>query len=165
MRTRPKRYAKQDSFRPERPDSCPPRDLAHNEKMIADMLRATKTRGNPRDYVLISGARLIDHTGAYDLIARDGTVGVNGVALVHKRRLHKLVGEELAALFWRRRFGIRAATVAPKLWIAKHGSLPLVEPGIAVRPVKEMEDGQADVIPAPVPAQPRLDGRGGTENF
>ena len=141
MRNRPKLRPKQDNFRPDRGGAKPSKVLVPNAEMIANMMRTTKTRGNPRDYVLISGARLIDCGGAYDLKLEDGkTLGlVEHVALVHKRRLHVLVGDEYAALFWRRRLGMRAAADAPKRWIDKHGALPAVVTEVAVRPVGEEE--------------------------
>ncbi len=123
----------------EQRDAEPPKDSAPNRGMIGNMMRATKTKGNPRNYVLISGYRLIDRSGSYDIRTEDGqTLGMSeNVALVHKRRLYRLVGEEYAALFWRRRLGMRAAADAPQRWVAKHGKLPPAVSGIAVHAIGE----------------------------
>lgn len=82
---------------------CPVRQrYSVNGRMIAELMHAEKKRGNPKDYVVISGYRLLDHAGSYDLKLPDGkTIGIKGVRLVHKSKLREYLGEELAARFWK----------------------------------------------------------------
>ena len=80
-----------------------------NGRRIEELLRLTKKKGNPKDFVIIVGYRLIDYWADYNLINEAGkTIGVEkGIALIHKKDLHKVLGEEFAAKFWRRKAGMR----------------------------------------------------------
>ena len=74
-----------------------------NAKVIRDLMIAQNIRGNFKDYVVIAGKRLVDWQGSYDLVREEdgATVGVNGMALIHKSKLGNVVGLELARNFWR----------------------------------------------------------------
>jgi len=82
------------------------RDAEHmptaNAKVIRDLMLANKVKGDYRDHVIIAGARLIDWKGSYDIRREDDgkTVGVNGMAIVHKAKLANIIGEEMASNFW-----------------------------------------------------------------
>jgi hypothetical protein len=85
-----------------------------NTKMISDLMKAEKVKGNAKDYVVIAGYRLTDWAGEHDLHRRDdegnvGTIGVDGVALVHKRNLEKLLGPDVARQFWSKKLRRRRA--------------------------------------------------------
>lgn len=82
-----------------------------NTKMISDLMKAEKVRGNPKDYVVLAGYRLIDWSGEFDLHSQadGGTVGVEGIALLHKSRLEPVLGAELADHFWSRKLRRRRA--------------------------------------------------------
>jgi hypothetical protein len=89
-----------------------------NEQVIFDFMMMTNKRGNPRDFVVITGSRMMDAWGSYDIFIRDEEGGpvskpYPGVALVHKRDLHKVIGPEPAAKFWNRRLGIRVNQTKP----------------------------------------------------
>lgn len=77
-----------------------------NAKIIRDLMVANKVKGKYKDYVIIAGNRLIDWVASYDIIKtdEDGSVksaGVDGMALIHKRNLSNIIGEEMASKFWR----------------------------------------------------------------
>lgn len=77
-----------------------------NAKMINDLMVEDKIKGNFKDYVIISGNRLINWKGSFEIHLDEGvTTGVNGVALIHKNKLHNVIGEEEAARFWHPQFG------------------------------------------------------------
>lgn len=82
------------------------KDLAGNARIVADIMRTKGIRGNVKDYVVIAGYRIMDYQGSFDIRKDDGsgeTVGIEGIRLVHKRELHSVVGESLAAHFWNRK--------------------------------------------------------------
>lgn len=77
-----------------------------NAKMIHDLMVSEKVGGHYKDYVVLVGKRLVDWQGSYDMVREDGkTVGVNGMALIHKSRLVPIIGKELAKHFWRSGIG------------------------------------------------------------
>lgn len=79
-----------------------------NAKIIRDLMITQKIRGGFKDYVVIVGKRIVDWQGSYDMVTENGqTVGVKNMALVHKSKLHNIVGAELAARFWRPGIGRR----------------------------------------------------------
>jgi hypothetical protein len=82
----------------------PPAPTA-NAKVIRDLMAANKVKGKFKDYVVIAGVRLIDWLGSYDILheSEDGlkAAGINGMALVHKSKLRNIIGEKMAAQFWR----------------------------------------------------------------
>jgi hypothetical protein len=86
-----------------------PRDAStSNGKMIAKLMHSRKIRGNPKDWCIIAGARLIDYNGSYDIKHEDFTeLEHDGVVLVEKRKLHLALGDEIAARFWNRKVGAR----------------------------------------------------------
>jgi hypothetical protein len=72
-----------------------------NLKMISDLMKSERVRGNPKDYVVLAGFRVIDWAGEFDVHADDGgTVGINGIALIHKKNLEPVLGEKFANQFW-----------------------------------------------------------------
>lgn len=88
--------------------ACPVRRLIKttNGRIIADMMHAQKLKGNPRDYVILSGASLLEFNGTYEVKIDDGAkLKFAGVLLVHKRKLHHFIGEGEASRFWRARIG------------------------------------------------------------
>ena len=77
-----------------------------NGIMIHDLMKAHKVNGNFKDYVVIVGNRLIDYRRSFDITLDDeGTLGVDGIALVHKRKLKNIIGEKAAAQLWHPIFG------------------------------------------------------------
>ena len=72
-----------------------------NGRLINNLMIARSAKGDYRDYVLFTGSTIIDWLGSWDAFTMDGVpVGVEGVALVHKSRLHSVVGEKWASKFW-----------------------------------------------------------------
>jgi hypothetical protein len=65
---------------------------------IRDYMKATKTRGNPKDFVLFIGNEMLDEWGKYQ-VNRNGEM-LSPVWLVHKRDLHRVIGPKEAAKFW-----------------------------------------------------------------
>jgi len=69
-------------------------------------MKATKRKGNPKDWIIISGMRLMDVWGAYD-IRIFKSKPTDEVLMIHKKNLYKLIGSDQAKEFWNQRFGIR----------------------------------------------------------
>ena len=86
----------------------------HNAKIIVDLLVSNRV-GKPSDfknYVIITGNRLVDWAGSQDMYRVEdgkevGRLGFNGVAIVHKRKLHNIIGDDAADVFWSRKLGRR----------------------------------------------------------
>lgn len=76
-----------------------------NGRIIADMMHSEKMRGKAKDYVILSGATLMDFNGTYEIRRDDGVKPKPTVYLAHKKNLHKIIGAEQAARFWRPGFG------------------------------------------------------------
>ncbi len=89
--------------RPRRPGMGP------NESMIQDFLDLVGNKSNPKDFVIISGLRMIDVSGSFDIKMKEnpGKPPPSGVFIVHKKDLHKVIGDELASRFWNRRLHMR----------------------------------------------------------
>lgn len=70
---------------------------------------ANRVKGNHKDYVIITGSRLMDWSGSYDIRhSADGKIvqaPASAVALIHKSKLRNVIGEEAASAFWRTSFG------------------------------------------------------------
>jgi hypothetical protein len=75
-----------------------------NAKMIYDLMKEKKARGKYKDHVIIVGSRIIDWLDTYEMAITNEfgvkSYGVDGIALVHKSKLSKLIGEEAAKKFW-----------------------------------------------------------------
>jgi len=73
-----------------------------NAKIIRELMVESKVKGHWKDFVVIAGKRLMDWRGSYDMTAEDGkSIGVDGMVIIHKSKLAKVVGEETALNFWR----------------------------------------------------------------
>jgi hypothetical protein len=77
-----------------------------NEKMIRDLMKIKKYRGNPRDYFAITGETVLDVYGVYKVKRIDDT-GSDELLLMHKRNMHRFIDPEEAAMFWNRTHGVR----------------------------------------------------------
>jgi hypothetical protein len=75
--------------------------------MIADLMFAKKQRGKVKDWAVISGSRLVDWRGSYDVQVKDGAL-TDSVTLIHKRDLFKVLEEGEADRFWNRRTNMRS---------------------------------------------------------
>jgi hypothetical protein len=76
-----------------------------NARKIYNIMKSKNVKGKYKDYVLIIGSRLIDWLDSYEIAieVEEGTksFGVDGIALVHKRKLKNLLGEDAASKFWK----------------------------------------------------------------
>lgn len=87
---------------------CPVRRMFNtvNGRIIADMLFSENMKGNPRNYVILSGSSLLEFNGTYEVKIDNGAkLRFSGVLLVHKRKLHNFIGDNEASRFWRQRIG------------------------------------------------------------
>lgn len=90
-----------------------------NGGMIRNMMKSTKQKGNPKDFVILVGNRLIDWWGSYDVMYQpEGEneakkMGVDGVALLHKRILHNILPAEIASQFWNKKLRMRVPQKPP----------------------------------------------------
>lgn len=72
-----------------------------NGKLIQDLMVARGVKGDYRDFVVITGARLVDWLDSWDIFNGKGDpVGFEGVLLIHKSKLETIVDEKFAAKFW-----------------------------------------------------------------
>ena len=81
-----------------------------NGRIIADLMHSEKMRGNLKDHVILSGSSLLDYSGTFEMLIKDDDgadqkLSVSSVCIVHKRRLHKIIGVEQAERFWKPGFG------------------------------------------------------------
>ena len=81
-----------------------------NGRIIADLMHSEKIRGNVKDHVVLSGSSLLDCEGTFEMRHTDeeggeGRLTVPAVCIVHKRKLHKIIGDKQAARFWKPGFG------------------------------------------------------------
>jgi hypothetical protein len=110
---------KQRTFRPERPEKKA-RDLGPNEKVIRDLMKIKKYRGNPKDYVVLAGDNVMDVDGSVP-VKRKTEQGRDKVLLLHKKDLHKIIDDAQAARFWNRKLRVRV----PR----RRATKPLPKPG------------------------------------
>ena len=75
-----------------------------NGRIIADMMHTQKMRGNPKDYVILSGSSLLDFDGTYE-VRREVGKALALVCIVHKRNLQNVIGPKESARFWKPGFG------------------------------------------------------------
>jgi hypothetical protein len=93
------------------------REPTGNEAIIRAAMKVKGIRGNPRDYVLLMGDRLLECTGSFAMFqvnedqSESKRVEFEGVQLVHKKHLHKYAAEPVAAKFWNRKLGVRVPQV------------------------------------------------------
>jgi hypothetical protein len=79
-----------------------------NGKLIQDLMAGNRVKGSYKDFVAIAGNRIIDWIDSYEAYRPNGEpVGVEGVALIHKRALHDIFGEAFASKFWNRALRMR----------------------------------------------------------
>lgn len=75
-----------------------------NGKMVYELMLSRNVKGKYKDYVIINGSRMIDWLGTYEMIVVEKnmmeSLKINGIALIHKSNLHKLLGKETASKFW-----------------------------------------------------------------
>lgn len=90
--------------------------MGPNESMIQDFLDLVGNKSNPKDFIIISGLRMIDVSGSFDIKMKENPEKPppSGVYIVHKKDLHKVIGEELASKFWNRRLHMRVPRKNPK---------------------------------------------------
>lgn len=74
-----------------------------NAKLIFQFMKTNKIKGDYRDYVLISGDRLINWDNSYNCETKN--IEKDGIKLVHKRNLKNILSEENAAVFWHPKLG------------------------------------------------------------
>jgi hypothetical protein len=80
--------------------------LTSNAKMIVGVMDSDGVSGNYKDYVLLTGDRLIDWKRSHAIRTPDGkSIGVDGIALVHKKKLANMLPAEIADQFWHPKMG------------------------------------------------------------
>lgn len=79
-----------------------------NGELIRDCMLAKGVKGDYKDFVMLVGARMIDWVDSWDIFKPDGTpIGIEGVLLLHKSQLHRIVDEKFAEKFWNRKLRMR----------------------------------------------------------
>ncbi len=107
--------------------------------MIRKLMASRAIRGNPENYVVIIGSELIDCSGSYSaVLSEGGKVFGDTVALVHKRDLAKVIGEEAALRFWEPGVGRVDGASQPD------PDLPAVGDGDGTEPEQEGGDDAGD---------------------
>lgn len=75
-----------------------------NGKIIYGFVKRTKAKGSFKDYVLITGSRMIDYRNSYNIMIENKTEN-NNIYLLHKSKLKNLIGKEEALKFWHPKIG------------------------------------------------------------
>ena len=84
-----------------------------NGKTIEKMMKDEGVKGDFKDYVIFFQDRIVDYKGAYNVRTTDDEkVGTNSLALMHKRNLKNVIGEDAARQFWHPQFG-RVVDIPP----------------------------------------------------
>lgn len=83
-----------------------------NIEIIKALMKSRKQRGNPKNFVVVSGSTILDYAGTYNLMYKDKDgesqeAKTEGVGLYHKRDLCRLFGEEIGSKFWNRKTSTR----------------------------------------------------------
>ena len=116
-RSKEKRKAKRTAYalknHPKEQRSFP----TSNSKMIHEFMEENHVKGFYKDYVIMMGDRLVDWLGSFNVVKVEegkfsGILKVEGMALIHKRNLHTIIGDEAAKRFWHPRLG-RVGIVKP----------------------------------------------------
>lgn len=77
-----------------------------NEDLIRHLMKAKKYRGNPKNYVVLMGCKMLDIYSDY-VVSRKEDTGEEKTLLLHKRHLHRFIGEKIASNFWNKKIGVR----------------------------------------------------------
>lgn len=85
------------------------RGLRKSGEKILEFMSLNKVKGNFRDYVLFVNNQMYDAWGVYTVARADTSEPAAVVALIHKSKLHKVIGDAYAAKFWHRRTGRRTS--------------------------------------------------------
>jgi len=81
-----------------------------NATTINNLMKSEGVKGSFKDYVVLAGARLVDWQGSHNIVTLDEKrIGVNGVALVHKKNLKNFLPTEIAETFWHPKLGRKGA--------------------------------------------------------
>jgi len=70
-------------------------------------MKLKKRRGNPKDYVVLTGASMLDAYETRAVRNRKKDTSEEKVLLIHKRHLHFFIDEQQAAEFWNRKLHVR----------------------------------------------------------
>jgi len=73
-----------------------------NGIMIFNLMKDQKIKGNYKDYIILSPQGVIHWKGTFDLHRQDNgkKLDIPAIAILHKRDLRKILGPEIARLFW-----------------------------------------------------------------
>ncbi|KKM94495.1 hypothetical protein LCGC14_1197770 [marine sediment metagenome] len=79
----------------------PDKPLSDNAVAIKRLMVSRALKGNPKNYVVIMGSKILDHGGTYNaLLSEGGEVIGDDVLLIHKRDLAGIIGDKAALRFW-----------------------------------------------------------------
>lgn len=84
--------------------------LTPNGHQILAFMQRAGVRGNWKDYVLFVGVQMLDAWGTYQFKRSEQPADglpADTVGVLHKRKLHRVIPDDAAALFWNRRLGRR----------------------------------------------------------
>lgn len=81
--------------------------ITTNGKIIRDLMLAHKVKGNYKDFVVITGSRLMDWAASFDIrnVETGQAASTPRIMLIHKRDLNRVIGPEAAKAFWRKGIG------------------------------------------------------------
>lgn len=91
------------------------RAASPNGKSIQElMIRAGWDPSGYKDCVVIISTRLIDWMDSYNITDKEGKpLGPDHALLVHKSKLHGMIPDKMADLFWSRKMGKRVVKAGP----------------------------------------------------
>jgi len=99
MKSKSKRRLKKKRKQRRREERPLPQGLTKNGERIFNTMRDNKVKGNWKDWVLFVGDQMIDRYGTYT-ITRGEDAPPDVIALVHKSKLAKILGEKFGGMFW-----------------------------------------------------------------
>jgi hypothetical protein len=70
-----------------------------NGKMIAEMMIEAGIKGDYKDYILLIGERIVEYRRGFTVIFEEGVEPISGVRLVHKKDLHRIIGDDAHKLW------------------------------------------------------------------
>ena len=112
--------------RPKVNNGSVPRGLTNWGQKIWSFMNDHKVKGNFRDFVLFVGDQMYDNSGQYTVRREQSAEGEAAyVALLHKQKLHQVIGEKAAEKFWNSKLKKRNNWIAhTEGWKAGHEKNP-----------------------------------------
>lgn len=88
---------------------------ANGQRIQSMLLSLGWDPGRYKDYVVIFGTVLLDWKDRYEATRTDGSpLTTNQILAVHKSKLHGMIPDKIASLFWHKSTGTRVVKAGPR---------------------------------------------------